>query len=355
MKKNYFLSLMAALPMMIFAQEVPELQTPLVVKKTATWCGPCGTWGWNLYSELYNERDASSVMVEMHQSSSSALYSSASAGLYAFHEPRSSTPVFYVNTVNEVEYASSGGIFTAQTKVNMLNAIDQTLSESPVVNAGISYSVNNNVLEIDTKVKFFQNATGEYYLGVYLAENNVEAQQAGISGIATHKRVIRASAYSNAQGELIIDGSAAAGDEFTSSHSINVNSNWNVSNFYVFTVIWKKENNEFIYVNASKQMGGLNTNENLAKDFSLKMYPNAISAGQPFNIQFSDAINEDVKLTVFDQVGKMVKHINIPVHEHQYDNLIHVNDTHDLNSGLYFVTVSSANGGVNLSKKLIVK
>lgn len=351
MKKVYYLVLATIFPFMAMAQYVPEEQTPLMVKKTATWCNPCGTWGWELFGEIWDERESESVILEMHNSSSSYLYAPAALDLYGFHESRSSTPVFYVNTINEVEYSSGGGIFTGGTKTNVIDAIDSTRAASPVANAGISYSVNNGTLNIDTKTRFFQSASGEYYLGVYLAENDVEEQQNGISGTATHKRIMRASAESSIEGVMLVDGTVSAGDEFTNTHQINLESGWNSDNLYVFTVIWKKENSKFNYVNASKQKWGVGVDEHTQNNVAMKIYPNAIRSGESFNIALNQSLEEGSKITIYDQIGKEIKSINV----NSSGETIKVEDTSGMNKGLYFVQLTSENGQILKSMKLVVK
>ncbi len=351
MKKFYYLVLSAIFPFMSMAQYVAEEQTPLMVKKTATWCNPCGTWGWELFGEIWDERESESVILEMHNSSSSDLYATAALDFYGLHESRSSTPVFYVNTINEVEYSSGGGIYTGATKTNVIDAIDSTRATSPVANAGISYSVNNNTLNIDTKTRFFQNASGEYYLGVYLAENNVEEQQNGISGTATHKRIMRASAEPSIEGVVLVDGAVSSGDEFTNTHQITLDAGWNADNLYVFTVIWKKVNNKFNYVNASKQKWGADVDQHAKNNVAMKIYPNAIRSGESFNIDLNQALEGDSKITIYDQIGKKVKSLDVE----SSNKTIKIEDTSGMNKGLYFVQLTSEKGQILKSMKLVVK
>ena len=354
MKKLYFLPFIALLPLGSIAQTVIEEQNPLMVKKTATWCNPCGTWGWDLFTDIWNARESQSVMLEMHNSSSSELHSSAATAFYGLHEPRSSTPVFYVNTVNEVYYTSGGGISPSATENNVLSAIDSTNGASPVANSGITYEVNGSTLDINTKVKFFQNATGEYYLGVYLAENNVSEIQNGFTGTTTHKRIMRASADQNIEGSLITNGSVSSGDEFTNSHQINIDASWDTDNFYVFTVIWKKENGEYKYVNAAKQESALSIEDEYKRDVSMKIYPNAIQSGESFNIEIDNVLEKDASIVIYDQIGKKVKTARVGslVSNGQ---VIKMNDTAGMNAGMYFVQLKSENGRILKSMKLVVK
>ncbi|MEO1714235.1 MAG: hypothetical protein AAFU60_12955 [Bacteroidota bacterium] len=45
------------------AQEVMEVTTPVITKKTATWCINCGTWGWDLFEGLVSANQNSAVFL----------------------------------------------------------------------------------------------------------------------------------------------------------------------------------------------------------------------------------------------------------------------------------------------------
>ncbi|HLV41177.1 MAG TPA: Omp28-related outer membrane protein [Brumimicrobium sp.] len=350
MKKIYFSIVCASLALTSISQTVAEVQTPLVVKKTATWCQPCGTWGWDLFNEIWDEVLQNSVILEMHNSSSSGLYSLDAKNLYDFHEARSSTPVFYVNTINEVEYSSSG-IYPSITKTNVLNAVNTTTSLSPVVNSGFTHSITGNTLNINTKVKFFQNTTGEYYLGVYATEDNVVAQQSG-RGVTTHKRIMRASAYSYTQGDLIINGAASSGDEFTATHSITLDPSWNTNNIKVFTVIWKKEGTKYEYVNAHQTAGYTSVNNFDLSGLDINLYPNVSSGNQDVFLEVNGAATERISVEVYNQVGMRINTIfNGELNSNQ--ETFNVNPTRSLAKGIYFVNIVSEKNSKRTMKMIV--
>lgn len=342
MKKIYLTACLSLMLSISMAQNVAEIQTPLVVKKTATWCTPCGTWGWELFEEVWDEVAQESVILEMHNSSSSGLYSSAAYDFYGLHEQRSSTPVFYVNTLNEVEYASGGGIYTGATKDNIINAVNATTAQSPVVNSGFNQTISGNTLTVDTKVKFFENTSGEYYLGVYVTEDNVQAGQSGISGTATHKRIMRASVHPNIEGTLVSSGTVSAGDEFTDTHTFTLNSSWNADYIKVFTVIWKKVGTQFEYVNAHQVQGFASSEEFTANDLDVRLFPNIASSHDDIHLQINGAANEKLTITVYDQVGKKVSDVF-------NGELTSNNETFNLNTdssirkGVYLVSILTEN------------
>lgn len=340
MKQIYTLLTLTIFSFSLNSQVVEEKQTPLVVKKTATWCNPCGTWGWDLFNEIWDEVLSDAVILEMHDSGSSGLYSPDALSFYGLHESRSSTPVFYTNTINETAY-SGGGIYPSITKDNIIAAVDSTNAQAPIVNSGFTQSISGNTLTVDTKVKYFQNTDGDYYLGVYLTEDNVEANQSGITGTATHKRIMRASIHPNIEGTLISTGPVTAGTEFSDSHTFTLDQNWNSDFVKVFTVIWEKVGTEFQYVNAHQTEGFASVNELAEKEeIDAKLYPNVAAGDEDVTLEINNSSKQNVLIEVYDQVGKKINTIyNGDLTKEHYT--FNVNPSKSLNKGLYFVSITS--------------
>ncbi|PKR79819.1 hypothetical protein CW751_13400 [Brumimicrobium salinarum] len=352
MKQIYFSALLMALSISGYSQTVTEQQTALVVKKTATWCNPCGTWGWDLFTDIWDQVGDETAILEMHNSSSSGLYSSDANAFYGLHEQESSTPVFYVNTINEVAY-SSGGIYPSTTKTNVINAVNATNAQSPVVNSGFIHSISGTTIDISTKVKFFENTAGEYYLGVYITEDDVQANQSGISGTATHKRIMRASVTANIYGSLITNGAVSMGDEFTESFSFDLDASWNTDKIKIFTVIWKKNGSDYTYVNAHQTKGFLSNEKYSKEEINTKLYPNVSSGDQDIFLEVKGAMNEYVTIEVFNQVGKKINSVFNGKLDSNKDTF-KINNSQSLSKGIYFVNITSGQR-INKTLKMIVR
>jgi len=51
-----------------YSQEAPQTQSALVTKISATWCPPCGGWGWDLFHDLVVDNEAKATLLAVHHS-----------------------------------------------------------------------------------------------------------------------------------------------------------------------------------------------------------------------------------------------------------------------------------------------
>jgi hypothetical protein len=241
MKQLTLLLLLSIFSITIMAQEVAEVQKSLITKRTATWCSFCGTWGWTLFDHLVADNHPKAVMVAAHFGDSQLENPTSLA--WVNNLGGSGQPRFYLN--NTLQSASSGAI--QSTRTNIKDQVDQFYTQSPIANTGIALSQNGNQLQIEAKVRFFQMAQGEYYLGLYIVEDSISAQQSGI-GMARHKLVLREAVTTNHFGEMLVSGTVPAGTDIDFQYSINL-SGYDTDQVRIIAVIWKKEGNNYQFVN----------------------------------------------------------------------------------------------------------
>jgi hypothetical protein len=252
MKTIILIMITSMLSSVAFAQTVPTKKMAFMGKKTATWCTPCGTWAWTVFSDIYSRTSGEPfIATEMHISSSSVLASSDAATIYTHMEARSSTPVFYVNNINETQYSSSGGIYTNATKYRIYAVADSIGQTDADINAAYTATISpSGVISVSTKTKAFSDVTGDYYLGIYLVETDVVAYQSGIGNTAVHKSILREAISTNAMGDLVSSGAITAGAEFTNTFTHTVDPSYNANNLQLFAVLWKKVGNDYSYESA---------------------------------------------------------------------------------------------------------
>lgn len=241
MKQFTLLLLLSIFSASLMAQNVAEVQKSLITKRTATWCSFCGTWGWTLFDHLVADNHPKAVMVAAHFGDSQLENPTSLA--WVNNLGGSGQPRFYLN--NTLQSASSGTI--QATRTNIKGQVDQLHTQSPIVNTGMILTQNGDQLQIQAKVRFFQMAQGEYYLGLYIVEDSISAQQSGI-GMTRHKLVLREAVTTNHFGEMLVSGTAAAGTDIDLQYSANL-SGYDSDQVRIIAVIWKKEGNNYQFVN----------------------------------------------------------------------------------------------------------
>lgn len=305
MNKNFLLSVCLLLGAnFIFAQEVPEVQRPLVTKISATWCPPCGGWGWTLMEELVIDNEDKATLIVAHHDGQ-LVTASGDAFSTNFNSPYQ--PYFYVYN-NDVGATSSNGA-TKRTEVK--DMVDVEAAKAPVVNAGMTLTLSGTDLQIDTKTKFFQATSGEYYLGVYAVENEVVNFQQGQGNNAIHEKVLRGKLNSEIFGELITSGDVDADTEFDKTFNATIGSDWDVNHLEIVTIIWKKEGDTYVAINTNlsttfeEPVANVNI---LLENTSMEILPNIISDQAIINIDLEKEL-KGATLELFDLSGKKVSDI----------------------------------------------
>ena len=291
----------------LFAQDVPTTQMPLVTKVTATWCTNCGSWGWDLFEGLVEDNKDKALLVAAHPSGGlvSPAGSSFSSNFNAIGQPK-----FYLN--NEDQRPTRNSVAAKRTEIGGL--IDDMRSQSPVANVGFIANMADGKITVRTKTKFFEAAQGEYYLSLYILENNVVASQTSRGSNAVHKEILRTSFDSDVFGQQLTTMSDISADmEFTNMHEIDVNLAWNTANLTLAGMIWKKEGATYQYVNGNKTNdfdGDLTSSVQNAfsevSDFSV--LPNIISNNATVQLNLEQSI-QNAQINVYDLTGKKLKTI----------------------------------------------
>jgi hypothetical protein len=257
---------------------VAQKQNTLVVYNTATWCGPCGVYGGPTFKGILDNPDI--VAIDLHTSGSSLLTPIYAPGgakkdtamvapfaiyLYAQTKPNGFIPHFYANNT----LLGNSEVTTAA----ITSAANTFKAATPTAGVAVKASASGNTISIDYKAKAFSAASGEYYLSLVLCEKSVTATQSGASGgIAEHKNIVRATAFSTTESPLnafspaAVLNNPAAGQEVSGSQSFtwslptlatryNAFKRWDAfsaSNTMVAAILWKKNGTAYELVNAAK-------------------------------------------------------------------------------------------------------
>ncbi|MCO5250063.1 MAG: Omp28-related outer membrane protein [Candidatus Kapabacteria bacterium] len=329
MKKSLYILLVILISATIASAQVAEVSKSIISKKTATWCGPCGTWGVELQNQVYSDNTSKAVIMEVHSSSSSALYNPHALEFQNAFPAVSSVPAWYCNGMNLTQYAQTGGIYTNSTRTRIKTVTDSTYNLKPVANAIAEYEIIDDKIKISTETKFFDDASGEFYLAVMLIEDEVVAPQAGIGNNAVHHNVFRGAVTSSVFGELISEVDITKDAIFEKNYEFTLNSNWNKDKIKPILTIWKKIDGKHTFVNASNDVLNVTSVDDLSQS-AFKVYPNP--ASDYIMIPAIDLPSDYATVQIFDVLG-------VPVFSTSIDNLATSNQINvkHLPIGMYYV------------------
>ncbi len=313
--------------------EVPQTQMSLINKIAADWCPPCGSWGWDFFHDLIDDNESNAVLFTAHHSG--GLQNQVASSLTSNYGVNSQ-PRFILNGVDQ--NVLSGTTSTARQTIQEM--VNQHATTNPLVQTGFDATYRDDgMIHVNAKTTFFEATEGEYYLAVYLVEKIVSAYQATQGQNAQHKQIIRQEINGLDFGSLIAMGSISDNTTYTHQFSIS-KGDYNTENLEVETVIWKKVDNTYEFVNANKdsdvQYEVINSTRNVSLTASTFLIsPNIIT--DRGTIQFRlDKWYSRARLSMVDLQGRTVVELfngSLPGGNHLFD----LNHSGKFTSGVYIV------------------
>lgn len=315
----------------LFAQ-VPEMESKSVVWKfTETWCGPCGTWGWDLANEILNDIGDKGYYVGVMGSSTPTSMNANCYDAFVNNFEVAGYPTF---TVNNTESGTS--ISSVKSKY------DAFAASTPVASsAGIFEIVGNEIL-VNANTKFWSDADGNYFLAAYIVEDKVVATQYGQSGNVEHHHLMRGTMMSNNSpwGQTVASGSISANSEYPHTFSKTFDANaWNKDNIEIILVLYKYDGNTYNVVNSTKAKPGATHIEKISGVENLSLYPNPAKGKFNMSIKSNRAFPASVE--IFDISGRLVKQQN-DIMINSGSNNIDINVA-DLKHGMHNVVIKTDN------------
>lgn len=319
----------------LFAQDVPEVQRPLITKIAATWCPPCGGWGWTFFEDLVIDNEEKATLIAAHHDGGLVTVA-GDAFSSNFNAPYQ--PYFYVYN-NDVGASPSNA---AAKRIEVKDIVDVEAAKSPIANAGMNLTLSgDNNLTIDTRTKFFQATSGEYYLGIYAVESEVINFQQGQGNDAVHEKILRGSLIDDTFGELVTSGNIDTGSEFEKTYNVELDDTWNLDHLEIVTIIWKKEGDTYVATNTNLSTdfivaGNVNV---LLQHASMEVFPNIVSFQAIINIELENDL-QAATIEVIDLEGKKVADIfqgNLPNGNAQFT----LQRSSVPSPGMYFVVLKS--------------
>ena len=221
-----------------YTQEVVPIQHTMVTKVTASWCFNCGTWGWAAKNAILEANSEQALFISAHNSGDlrTSTASALSQNFNSFGQPQ-----FFLNNTNTRLSPSN----RSDKQAEILATIQTNAMQTPVAGTATTHQISDDVLQFSTKVAFFQDMDGDYFLAHYLLENNVMNRQIGQDGIVAHNKVLREVSTREPFGMPI------ATNGMTTTQDVILSEDWNINNLEVLSIIWKQEGNKYQFVNGS--------------------------------------------------------------------------------------------------------
>lgn len=229
--------------------EVEQKNMGVVAKRTATWCGPCGGYGFTSFQNLLNNLEGEAVFLAFKGSFYHLDgYQVSSEGQLLFDNINdhfsieSSTPHFFYNFTP----GSSSGMVTSHNESDV------------VVNSNYEFEMHPDRITLKTTTKFFQDVEGDYYITPYLIVDNQMGYQLGHDDTThtVHKKFVAAIAKPTTVSTPEPWGYRFASGETRKNHIVNLEfetmrqPDWTTEDVSFGIVIYKEQGDSLAFVNA---------------------------------------------------------------------------------------------------------
>lgn len=330
----------------LFAQDAPETQKSLITKVSATWCPPCGGWGWDMFENLIAENSTNAILINAHHSGD---LETSTSDAFATNLNFSGQPKFFLN--NADQFATSSN---ADAKVlDITAAVNTAAQNAPVVNTGMVATHDMENITVVTSTEFFQAATGDYKLALYIINDGYVGYQASRGNNVLHEKVLADAFTTDAFGETISTGSVDAGTIINGTYSIAINPDWDIDKLEIAAIIWSVDGSSNIFENGNvtSQIDLATNTENIeVTQISAKFQPSILTTQTNLVINLTEATSA-MNIKVLSAAGQLHKSITLGnLTEGTHDVYL---DRADLaGAGLYLVLIETDHG--QLVKKLVV-
>jgi len=355
------LLLLASLLLNIEAHaQFPVNRTQSMVQKlTATWCVPCGQWGWTLQDEIAAENmvgaTPKALVFESHGSLGS--FHTETADSMTMHWRPSAIPDWAVNNIERTVWVG-GGCDTYSTRILVKKEVDSLAPLAPLATTAFYYTLLGNLITFNTMTQFWKSANGTYAVGAYILEDSAYGEQQGRPGANDyHRNVLRGRISKNVFGDsIVVNKSVAANATFVRNFSFLITrTDWNKSKLKFFTVLWHSTGPNWYdweVVNVNSIASAYNSKATQVGEIQeavdqLLMVPNPASS----TIHLDGVLmkNGDTRLTIINAIGQVVQDETISYQGNQLSKDIAVGQ---MPNGIYTLLIRSA--GAQTLKKLVV-
>lgn len=238
---------------------VTQQQNALVVEPTATWCGPCGTYGKPVTDDVLASNPKAIGIYAHLKAPASDIGSQTGQDLAVMYGAANATGTSY----SIPKIAVGNNVTGAYTDLNYTKGIinghiNTITAQTSKANTKIEASISGTTLNVKAHTKFFEagEAGSTYKISLILVEDKISNRQnhngTGYT-VVEHHNVARATITAATSGDnLLATGVPANGELITKEYSSTLNSNWNKDNLTVIAIIWKQVGTNLTFINVDK-------------------------------------------------------------------------------------------------------
>lgn len=340
--KNIIITLLISTAFLqLQAQEISKEQWTLFSKTTADWCSNCGSWGWNMHKQLVEKfENKNTLSWALHLSGGLTNQTAKDLGA---NLGTSFQPVFFEGLENMNVNSSniSQKISEAESIVELNNISDA------FAGVGILATLSDDkTLDVSADVEFLAPVeNGNYFLGLYLIEDNLVAYQQSQGQNAVHRYVLRNRILPTTFGENLVSGAVAKGQKYKVTASMS-NVTGKPENLKVAAILWNRTSNgKYRFFNANVVDVAL-TSSDYTPEVAFSYQAQFADENLLVSFTHSDLVS-DVRLNLTDMQGKTVFETFIS-NESSWQKTFHI----PLLSGTYLLHIDAGKQGYT-TKKLI--
>lgn len=254
-------------------------QQAFIVKKTATWCSNCGSWGWTWFKDLIQATEGQGgIPIALHSTSSQLKPPADLDGaiLGAFNTT-GSFPAFFVNGIQYPTYAAT------------LSAAQAAITQQPVATLSLQTGYDADAISARAVVSWAKDGEGQYAVGLYVVEDSLVFQQSAQGANAIHRYVLRNALgglpFGDLQSVIHASGQTTV-KELTAAYP-----GISVVRHHILAVLWKQVNGKYQFVNAAMtrlEAGGITSAVDQAEIWDdLTVFPNPVLPGGRVQVESS--------------------------------------------------------------------
>lgn len=223
---------------------VAESNMGIIGKRTATWCNPCGDWGFPQFQSLkdkWGKRDVA------YMAWKDAFKTEKGSELFDEVGPQfnlgGSVPTFFFNFIAN----TSDSVLTKHIEADYV-----------IANSNYKMQIGGDKIKLETTTKFFTEVEGQYYLAPYLIVDNLVGYQNGHpdENFTTHRNYVAGIAKPinvgnvNNFGYQITTKGASAGTVINLDFEVDRDVTWPTRNISFVLIIFKKQSWGLEFINA---------------------------------------------------------------------------------------------------------